>query len=54
MAVRKGLTFLEDLTDIEQEAHNTVEGLFETLDSKLRSQDNDTISLLHHCKSKMT
>ena len=43
---RKGLQFLETLTQTEQDKCNTVEGLFATLNNKFKSQYNETIKSL--------
>ena len=40
---RKGLQFLESLTQMEQERCNTIECLFTTLSHKFKSQYNETI-----------
>ena len=43
---RKGLQFLETLTQTEQEKCNTTEGLFKTLKNKFQPKDNETIKSL--------
>ena len=43
---RKGLQYLETLTNMEKEMCNTLEGLFETLTNKFKPQYNETIKSL--------
>ena len=43
---RKGLQFLETLTQAEQEKYNTTEGFFTILNSKFKPQYNETIKSL--------
>ena len=47
---RKGLQFIESLTHAEKDRCNTLEGLFETLTNKFRSQFSETIKSLQFCK----
>ena len=47
---RKGLQFLESLTQMEQERCNTVEGLFTILNKKFKPQCNKTIKSLQFHK----
>ena len=47
---RKGLQFLETLTNTEKITCDTLEGLFNTLTSKLKPQFNETIKLLQFRK----
>ena len=50
MLSRQGLQFLESLIQEEQDSCKTVDGLFETLDSKFRPQHNKTILSLQYYK----
>ena len=43
---RKGLQYLETLTETEQEKCNTLEGLFATLNNKFKPKYNETIKSL--------
>ena len=47
---RKGLHYIESLTEGEKEACSTLEGLFDTLAAKFRPQYNETIKLLQFRK----
>ena len=47
---RKGLQFLEILTQAEQERCNAMEGLFNELISKVTPQYNETLKLLQFHK----
>ena len=47
---RKGLHYLECLTEIEKHACNTLQGLFNTLATKFKSQFNETIKSLEFRK----
>ena len=47
---RKGLHYLESLTEGEKWACNTLQGLFDTLATKFRPQFNETIKLLQFRK----
>ena len=49
---RKGLQFLESLTNEEKVMCNMLEGLFETLTNKLRLQFNEAIKSLQFNKLK--
>ena len=56
---RKGLHYLESLTDAEKHACNTLQGLFNTLAAKFKPQFNETIKSLqfwklHRFKCKST
>ena len=48
---RKGLHYLESLTETEKHACNTLQGLFNTLATKFKPQFNDTIKLLQFRKN---
>ena len=43
---RKGLHYIESLTEGEKQACSTLQGLFVTLAAKFRPQFNETIKLL--------
>ena len=47
---RKGLQFLESLTNEEKVVCSTLEGLFHILTNKFRLQFNETIKSLQFCK----
>ena len=47
---RKGLHYIESLTEVEKEACNTIQKLFDTLAKKFRPQFNETIKLLQFRK----
>ena len=47
---RKGLHYIENLTEAEKQACNTLQGLFDTLAKKIRPQFNETIKLLQFRK----
>ena len=47
---RKGLHYLESLTEGEKQACNTLQGLFDTLATKFRPQLNETIKSLQFRK----
>ena len=47
---RKGLQYLETLTNAEKEICNALEGLFETLTNKFKSQYNEKIKALQFRK----
>ena len=47
---RKGLQYLETLTTAEKETCNTLEGPFDTLCNKFKSQYNETIKSLQFRK----
>ena len=47
---RKGLHYLESLTETEKHACNTLQGLFDTLATKVKPQFNETIKSLHFRK----
>ena len=47
---RKGLQFLETLTQMEQERFNTIEGLFTMLNNKFKPQYNEIIKSSHFHK----
>ena len=47
---RKGLHYLESLTEAEKYACNTLQGLFDTLAAKSKPQFNKTIKLLQFRK----
>ena len=47
---RKGLQFLETLTNTENVTCDMLEGLFDTLTSKFKSQFNETINSLQFKK----
>ena len=47
---RKGLHYLESLTETEKHACNTLQGLFDTLATKFKSQFNETIKSLQFRK----
>ena len=47
---RKGLHYLESLTETEKHAYNTLQGLFDTLAMKFKLQFNDTIKSLQFRK----
>ena len=47
---RKGLHYIESLTEGEKEACNTLQGLFKMLAAKFRQQFNETIKLLQFRK----
>ena len=47
---RKGLHYLESLTGAEKHACDTLQGLFDTLDTKFKPQFNKTIKLLQFRK----
>ena len=52
---RKGIQFIESLTQVKQERCNTVEGLFTKFNNKFKPQLNETIkSLQFHCFSRQT
>ena len=44
--VRKGLQFIESLTEAEKDGCSTLDGLFEILTNKFRTQFNETIKSL--------
>ena len=48
---RKGLHYLESLTEAEKQACNTLQGLFDTLAAKFKPQFNETIKSLQFRKS---
>ena len=50
MAGRKGLQFVEALTNEEKTTCNTLDGLFDTLNSKFRPQFNEMIKSLQFRK----
>ena len=43
---RKGLHYIESITDAEKQACNTLQGLFDMLATKFWPQFNETIKLL--------
>ena len=47
---RKGLHYLESLTEAEKHACNTLQGLFNTLAAKFKPQSNETIKSLQFRK----
>ena len=47
---RKGLHYLESLTEAEKQACNTLPGLFDTLAAKFKPQFNETVKLLQFRK----
>ena len=47
---RKGLHYIESLTEAEKQACSTFQGLFDTLAMKFRPQFNETIKSLHFIK----
>ena len=47
---RKGLHYIESLTEVEKQACNTIQGLFEPLAEKFRPQFNETIKSLQFRK----
>ena len=47
---RKGLRYKESLAEVEKEACNTIQGLFDTLAEKFRPQFNETIKSLQFRK----
>ena len=47
---RKGLQYIETLTNKEKETCNTLEGLFEALTNEFKPQCNETIKLLQFRK----
>ena len=47
---RKGLHYLESLTEAEKHACYTLQGLFDTLVAKFKPQFNETIKSLHFRK----
>ena len=47
---RKGLHYIESLTETEKQACSTLQGLFDTLDKKFRPQFNETIKSLQFRK----
>ena len=47
---RKGLPYIESLTEVEKQACNTLQGLFDTLAEKFRTQFNETIKSLQFRK----
>ena len=44
---RKGLNYIESITEAEKQACNTLQGLFNTLSTKFQPQFNETIKSLH-------
>ena len=47
---RKGLHYIESITEAEKQACNTLQGLFDTLSTKFWPQFNETIISLHFRK----
>ena len=47
---RKGLHYIESITEVEKWACNTLQGLFDTLAAKFQPQFNETINLLQFIK----
>ena len=47
---RKGLQFIESLTEEEKDRCSTLEGLLKILTNKFRPQLNETIKSLQFCK----
>ena len=47
---RKGLHYLESLTEAEKHACDTLQGLFDTLAAKFKPQFNETMKLLQFRK----
>ena len=43
---RKGLHYIESITEMENQACNTLQGLFNTLATQFQLQFNETIKLL--------